>query len=80
VKAPDIRKTILLQTSPNAKTVATPAMISLETIKTAGDPQAFRQSNIPVGVLLEGKFQSLYANRLSAAMADSLARVYEQPF
>jgi len=80
VKAPDIRKTILLQTSPNARTVATPAMISLETIKTAGDPQAFRQSNIPVGVLLEGKFQSLYANRMSAAMADSFARVYQQPF
>ena len=80
VKATDIRKTVLLQTSPNARTIATPALISLETIKTASDPKAFRQSNVPVGALLEGKFQSLYANRISAAMADSLAHLYNMPF
>ena len=80
VKAPGITKTILLQTSPNARTVATPALISLETLKNASDPKAFQQSNIPVGVLLEGKFQSLYANRVSAAMADSFTRDYNQPF
>ncbi|HCL83797.1 MAG TPA: gliding motility-associated ABC transporter substrate-binding protein GldG, partial [Chitinophagaceae bacterium] len=80
VKAPGIRKTILLQTSPNARTVSTPALISLETIKTASDPKAFQQSDIPVGVLLEGKFQSLYANRMSTALSDSLADLYQQPF
>ncbi len=80
VKAPGIRKTILLQTSPNARTVSTPALISLETIKTASDPKAFQQSDIPVGVLLEGKFRSLYANRVSAALSDSLANLYQQPF
>ena len=74
VKALDIPKTILLQTSPNARTVATPALISLEMVKTASDPKDFQQSNIPVGVILEGKFQSLYANRISAALSDSLAR------
>src|SRR5664279_5257935 len=72
VKAVDIRKTILLQSSPNARTIATPALISLEMVKTASDPKAFRQSNIPAGAILEGKFQSLYANRMSAAMTDSL--------
>ncbi len=65
VKAVDIRKTVLLQSSPNARTVATPALISLEMVKTASDPKAFRQSNIPAGIILEGKFQSLYANRIS---------------
>src|SRR5450432_3675248 len=80
VNANDIRKTILLQSSPNASTVATPALISLEMVKTASDPRVFRQSNIPAGVILEGKFQSLYANRISAAMADSLAQLYNQPF
>jgi ABC-2 type transport system permease protein len=80
VKASDIRKTILLQSSPNALTVATPALISLEMVKTASDPKAFRQANIPAGVILEGKFQSLYANRISAAMEDSLANRYHQPF
>jgi ABC-2 type transport system permease protein len=49
-------------------------------VKTATDPKEFRQSHIPVAVLLEGKFHSLYANRMPAALADSLARVYQQPF
>jgi len=80
VKAPDISKTILLQTSPNARTVSTPALISLETVKIASDPKAFQQHAIPVGVILEGKFKSLYANRTSTAMADSFAQVYNQPF
>jgi ABC-2 type transport system permease protein len=80
VKAADITKTVLLQTSPNARTVSTPALISLETIKTASDPKAFKQADIPVAVMLEGKFKSLYANRISAVMADSLSQFYHQPF
>jgi ABC-2 type transport system permease protein len=80
VKAGGIRKSFLLQTSPNARTVSTPALISLEMVKTANDPKAFQQSAIPVAVILEGKFQSLYANRISAAMADSFSRIYNQPF
>src|SRR4029077_10368187 len=70
VKAAEITKTILLQTSPNARTLSTPALISLEAVKTASDPKMFQQSKIPVGVLLEGKFTSLYANRMSAAQQD----------
>ncbi len=80
VKAPGIAKTILLQSSPNARTVSTPALISLEMIKTASDPKMFRQSAVPAGILLEGKFQSLYANRIPVALADSLAQIYKQPF
>jgi ABC-2 type transport system permease protein len=80
VKARDITKTILLQTSANGRTVSTPAIISLETVKTASDPKTFQQPDIPVAVVLEGKFQSLYANRVSPAMADSFAEVYKQPF
>jgi ABC-2 type transport system permease protein len=80
VQAANIRKTVLLQSSPNARSVATPALISLEMVKTASDPKSFQQSNIPAGVILEGKFQSLYANRISAASADSLSTFYHQPF
>jgi gliding-associated putative ABC transporter substrate-binding component GldG len=80
VKATDIRKTILLQSSPNARTVATPALISLEMVKMAADPKLFQQSHIPVAVLLEGRFRSLYANRIPDALKDSFTRVYRQPF
>jgi ABC-2 type transport system permease protein len=80
VKAADITKTILLQTSPNARTLSTPALISLDAVKTASDPKEFQHPNIPAGVLLEGKFKSLYANRISVALGDSLAKFYNQPF
>ena len=80
VQAAGINKTILLQSSANSRIVGTPAIITFEVMKYKDDPQMFRKANIPVAVLLEGKFHSLYANRLSSTMADSLANVYHQPF
>jgi gliding-associated putative ABC transporter substrate-binding component GldG len=72
VGAEGIKKTILLSTSPNSRTIATPALISvLENVKAPED-EKFKKANIPVAVLLEGKFQSLFSNRLSQAMNDSL--------
>jgi ABC-2 type transport system permease protein len=80
VKAEGIQKTVLLQTSANARRVATPAIITFDVLKYKNDPQIFNQPNIPVAMLLEGKFHSLFANRLPTVLADSLARVYQQPF
>ncbi len=72
VGAEGIKKTILLSSSPNSRTIATPALISvLENVK-APENEKFKKSDIPVAVLLEGKFQSLFNNRLSQAMNDSL--------
>ena len=79
VKAQDIRKTILLESSPNARTIATPALISLEMVKNAADPKLFKQSHVPAAVLLEGNFRSLYANRIRESLKDSFARFYQQP-
>ena len=75
-----IKKTILLQGSSNGRIIGTPAIISFESVKLADDPKVFNQSGIPVAVLLEGKFNSLYANRISSGMADTLNSVYKQPF
>jgi ABC-2 type transport system permease protein len=80
VKAPGIEKTILLQSSDNGRTLGTPALISFESIKQASDPRVFSKPRIPVAVLLEGKFNSLFANRIGTAVADSLANYYKQPF
>ena len=80
VKATGIRKTFLLESSPHARTVATPALISLDMVKMAADPKLFQQSHIPVAVLLEGRFHSLYANRLQDVIKDSLAKASGQPF
>jgi ABC-2 type transport system permease protein len=80
VQAPGITKTVLLQTSDNARTVSTPALISLESVKQAMDSKMFNEHAIPVAMLLEGKFRSLYANRVSAVVADSLSTFYHLPF
>jgi len=72
VEAEGIKKTILLSSSPNSRLIATPAIISgKENVNTPEDDK-FKKANIPVAVLLEGKFQSMYNNRLSQAMNDSL--------
>jgi ABC-2 type transport system permease protein len=80
VQAEGIKKTVLLQTSENSRTVGTPAIITFEVMKYQDDPRMFRQAHVPVAYLLEGKFHSLYANRLPSTMADSLANFYHQPF
>jgi len=73
VEAEGIKKTILLSSSPNSRTISTPALISGKENVNAPEDDKFKKANIPVAVLLEGKFQSLYNNRLSQAMQDSLA-------
>lgn len=74
-----IRKTVLLSSSPNSRTISTPALISGRENVNAPTNEKFNKANIPVAVLLEGKFQSFYNNRLSQAMSDSLAK-YNVPF
>jgi gliding-associated putative ABC transporter substrate-binding component GldG len=49
-------------------------------VKTEEDLKTFNKANIPVAVLLEGRFSSLFTNRLSQGTMDTLAGVYKQPF
>lgn len=72
VKAEGIKKTFLLTTSPNSRTIETPALISGAENRNAPVDSAFSRSNIPAAVLLEGKFNSLYRNRLSRQQLDTL--------
>lgn len=80
VEAQGIRKTILLASSDHSRSLKTPAIVSLNSVKTEEDLKTFNSSHFPVAVLLEGKFSSLYTNRLPASTADSLTNVYKQPF
>jgi ABC-2 type transport system permease protein len=73
VDAEGIKKTILLSSSVNARKIASPALISGKENVAAPQDEKFKTANIPVAVLLEGKFTSLYANRTSQAMRDSIA-------
>ncbi len=79
VEVPGIKKTVLLQSSANARTIATPALISGKENETAPQSEKYKRAYIPTAILLEGKFSSVYANRLPSAMRDTLA-AYNAPY
>jgi ABC-2 type transport system permease protein len=76
VKAEGIKKHILLTSSENSKTVSTPAIISLDELKTIENTQLYNRRFLPAGVLLEGTFTSLYANRASNEMRSYFEEYY----
>lgn len=80
VKSPGITKTILLASDTNSRIIGTPAMVSLQSIKSDDDIRSFTKSYMPVAVLMEGKFTSLYANRFTNQMKDSVQQLTGVPF
>lgn len=79
IATPGITKTVLLSSSPNSRIISTPALISLNENKNAPKDVNFTKNNIPVAMLLEGKFTSLFRNKASKSQLDSLAG-YGTPF
>jgi ABC-2 type transport system permease protein len=61
----NIRKRILLSTSPYSRTLSPPFIISLKEAETAPDERVFNKSNLSVAVLLEGIFPSAFRNRIT---------------
>ena len=80
VAATGITKTILLASDTNSRVLTSPAIVSLNSVKDNADFQSFSKSYLPVAVLLEGKFNSLYANRLTVQVQDSVAKALGKPF
>ncbi len=64
VGASTIKKSVLLRSSDRATRINAPARISLNILRDKPDPKIYSQRGIPMAVLLEGKFESLYKNRL----------------
>ena len=62
----DIKKTILLTSSPYSRTVGAPVKVDLNMARTQPDPNMFTTGNVPLAVLLEGKFVSLFQYRPGA--------------
>lgn len=61
----NIDKTILLQTSPYSKPVGVPTIIGLKMVGERPNQEEFKGGgNLPVAVLLEGKFNSVFQNRV----------------
>jgi ABC-2 type transport system permease protein len=72
VEAPGISKTILLSTSENSYAMSTPARVELNSLQTEEDISKYNRKHIPTAVLLEGRFNSLFANRVTQAQLDTL--------
>jgi gliding-associated putative ABC transporter substrate-binding component GldG len=64
---------VLLESSSNSRSISTPALISLNENKNTPEDEKFKKNAIPVAMLLEGNFTSLFNNRLSASQKDTLA-------
>ncbi len=60
-----IDKTVLLATSEYTRVKNAPAIYDLNEAKTEPDQRLFNHKNVPIAVLLEGKFQSMFRNRLT---------------
>ena len=80
VAAPGIRKQVILGSSSYSRTLQTPALVEWRSIKTEEDLTQFNKKNKAVAVLLEGKFRSALANRISSADLQQLAVEYKRPF
>lgn len=80
---PEIQKTVLLQSSKYSRKTSAPARISLSMLQYPLDAM-FREEKrpLPVAVLLEGKFRSVFKNRLHPnflqILRDSLHRDYKE--
>jgi ABC-2 type transport system permease protein len=73
IAAKGVKKTPLLVSSPNSRIISTPALISLNENKNVPEDAKFKQNAIPVAMLLEGNFTSLFMNRIAKSQLDSLA-------
>ena len=59
-----LKKTILISSSNFSQTIQTPVSLSLKEASDKLDPNLFDQKSQPLGLLLEGKFSSVFDNRI----------------
>lgn len=65
IQNPGVRKTILLHTTDNAKAQMAPTRIHFGILQSKPNPAYYNQPKLPIAVLLEGEFESVYKNRLA---------------
>ncbi|NVK29295.1 MAG: gliding motility-associated ABC transporter substrate-binding protein GldG [Flavobacteriia bacterium] len=64
IYSPSVRKTQLLVSSEYSKAQEVPGIVSLRDLYSDKYPEQFNRQYLTAGVLLEGKFESIYRNRL----------------
>jgi ABC-2 type transport system permease protein len=66
IGANDVKSTVLLSSSRYSKLSTAPARVSLGVMEFKPDPKMFPLRDIPMAVLLEGKFTSAFKNRIAS--------------
>ena len=78
---PEIRKTVLLETSPRSRTAPLPARVSLSMLRYKPRAELYNKPYGPTAVLLEGSFHSIFDGRLPpdflAVLRDSIKRPFK---
>lgn len=71
IETDSVRKTVLLSSSKKSRLQMAPVRVSLNILRDEPDPKLYNKSNIPLAVLLEGKFTSNYLNRIPKEIENS---------
>ncbi|CAG0969955.1 MAG: gliding motility-associated ABC transporter substrate-binding protein GldG [Bacteroidetes bacterium] len=71
IAKPEIKKTVLLQSSRYTKILNAPVRISLGMLRIEPNMQQFNKPQQPVAVLLEGEFNSVFENRIPKSVENS---------
>jgi ABC-2 type transport system permease protein len=72
IKAPNVNKTFLLTTSKYSKALMAPVRVHFSMLKEQPDPNTFNKKEMPVSVLLEGQFTSVFKNRIAPETAQAM--------
>ncbi len=78
IEAPGVQATVLLSTSQYSKVIPAPVRVSLGELEYKPDPARFPNKDVPIAVLLEGDFTSVYKNRLPPAILSDSAIGYKE--
>ena len=74
-----VKKTILLTTSDRSKIQPNVTRLNFDILRYGDElASSFDKKNIPVAVLLEGEFPSLFENRVTEEMKEELAKINRQ--
>ncbi|MCF8372208.1 MAG: gliding motility-associated ABC transporter substrate-binding protein GldG [Bacteroidales bacterium] len=73
-----VKKEFLLYSSERSRSVNAPIQIKLNIVNEVLEDQYFNKSFLPVAVLLEGEFESVYKNRLSPEFTDNKEAKYKE--
>ncbi len=70
-----VKKTVLLTSSARTRVQFTPVRLNFEVLRYEAEAERFNKPPQPLAVLLEGQFPSLYENRVSEAMRQTLEEI-----